>query len=408
MDSDSGPGDMGDAGPGRDHLAGVILTLMLGGSVIALVGQHTAAQAGPAIVLSLLLAALGTAPLLYCLHILGRQLPVAEGLHGLLRARWGRVPAGLLGAALLVELMATSAGVAQSMASHVHALLASCGIEAGNAMPVALMATLGLLLLGLIGVLPPRRGALVACALLTVKLGTGLLLLVLAARHVHYALWIPWLPEATAPYRFGPGGVLAASVPLLGVFACAGLVLGFPGVCGQVRTRQAALLASTLLLAMLLLIVLAALQSGLVEFPALASTRPLSVALQQHPQLQWMMPLLPLAGASGLAALLLVLLRVAARLATQLWTAARDASHGRVAPPMPVAVVLAAALLALAMPMGTLPVLPGPATLLVMAALCLAALRAQVPLPRALPVLAPLAAALCLLAAAERMRAWPG
>ncbi|KAG1291371.1 hypothetical protein G6F64_013803 [Rhizopus arrhizus] len=63
---------------------------------------------------------------------------------------------------------------------------------------------------------------------------------------------------------------------------------------------------------------------------------------------------------------------------------------------MPVAVVLAAALLALAMPMGTLPVLPGPATLLVMAALCLAALRAQVPLPRALPVLAPLAAALCL------------
>ncbi|KAG0923000.1 hypothetical protein G6F32_014437 [Rhizopus arrhizus] len=107
-----------------------------------------------------------------------------------------------------------------------------------------------------------------------------------------------------------------------------------------------------------------------------------------------MMPLLPLAGASGLAALLLVLLRVAARLATQLWTAARDASHGRVAPPMPVAVVLAAALLALAMPMGTLPVLPGPATLLVMAALCLAALRAQVPLPRALPVLAPLAAAL--------------
>ncbi|MGE8046667.1 hypothetical protein ACQKO6_21120, partial [Pseudomonas monteilii] len=333
MDSDSGPGDMGDAGPGRDHLAGVILTLMLGGSVIALVGQHTAAQAGPAIVLSLLLAALGTAPLLYCLHILGRQLPVAEGLHGLLRARWGRVPAGLLGAALLVELMATSAGVAQSMASHVHALLASCGIEAGNAMPVALMATLGLLLLGLIGLLPPRRGALVACALLTVKLGTGLLLLVLAARHVHYALWIPWLPEATAPYRFGPGGVLAASVPLLGMFACAGLVLGFPGVCGQVRTRQAALLASTLLLAMLLLIVLAALQSGLVEFPALASTRPLSVALQQHPQLQWMMPLLPLAGASGLAALLLVLLRVAARLATQLWTAARDASHGRVAPP---------------------------------------------------------------------------
>lgn len=408
MDSDSGPGGMRDAGPGMDHLAVVALTLMLGGSVIALVGQHTAAQAGPAIVLSLLLAALGTGPLLYCLHILGQQLPAADGLHGLLQARWGSAPAGLLGGALLVELVATSAGVAQSMASHVHALLASAGIEAGNAMPVALTATLGLLLLGVTVLLPPRRAALVACALLTVKLGTGLLLLALAARHVHYALWIPWLPEATAPYRFGPGGVLAASVPLLGVFACAGLVLGFPGMCGQARARQTLLLAGVLLLAMLLLIALAALQAGLVEFPALASTRPLSMALQQHPQLQWMMPLLPLAGAAGLAALLLVLLRVAARLAAQLWTAARDAAPGSTAPMMRVVVVLSAALLALAMPMGTLPVLPGPATLLVMAALCVAVLRAQVPLPRAVPVLAPLAAALCLLAAVERMRAWPG
>ena len=53
-----------DAHLGRDHVATVALTLLLGGSVIALVGQHTAAQAGPAIVLSLLLAALGTLPLL--------------------------------------------------------------------------------------------------------------------------------------------------------------------------------------------------------------------------------------------------------------------------------------------------------------------------------------------------------
>jgi hypothetical protein len=109
-----------------------------------------------------------------------------------------------------------------------------------------------------------------------------------------------------------------------------------------------------------------------------------------------------------LAALLLVLLRVAARLATQLWTAVRDATPGSTAPMMRVVVVLWAAVLALAMPMGTLPVLPGPATLLVMAALCVAVLRAQVPLPRAVQVLAPLAAALCLLAAVERMRAWPG
>jgi hypothetical protein len=51
-----------------------------------------------------------------------------------------------------------------------------------------------------------------------------------------------------------------------------------------------------LLLAMLLLIVLAALQAGLVEFSALASTRPCRWRCSMHPQLQWMLPLLPLAG----------------------------------------------------------------------------------------------------------------
>ncbi|WP_295566822.1 amino acid transporter [uncultured Stenotrophomonas sp.] len=408
MDGDSRPEGIDDVRPGMDHLAVVALTLLLGSNVIALVGQHTAAEAGPAIVLSLLLAALGAMPLLYCLHALSRQLPAADGLHGVLRARWGRVSAGLLGGALLLELVATLGGVAQSLARHLRALLACCDIDAGIAVPDPLMASLALLLIGVVGWLPPRGAALAACALLTVKLGTGLLLVALAARHVQYAHWIPWLPEATAPYRFGPGGVLAASVLLLGVFASVGLALGFPGMGGQARARQSLLLAGVLLLAMLLLIVVAALQAGLVEFPALGSTRPLSVALQQHPQLHWMMPLLPLAGAAGLAALLLVLLRVAMCLAMQLWTAPREEAFGMRARTVPVALVLSAALLALGVPVGILPVLPGPVVLLVMAALCLAVLRGQSPVAGARAVLALVAAALCLLAAVARVLAWPG
>ncbi|HDS1533609.1 TPA: amino acid transporter [Stenotrophomonas maltophilia] len=405
MDSDSSPDDIDEPGYG-DRLVVVALTLLLGGSVVALVGQHTAAQAGPAIVLSLLLAALGTGPLLYCLHALNQQWP-ADGLHGVLRDRWGGVPAVLLGSALLLELVVTAAGVAQSIASHLHALLAGCGIETGNGMPDQLMAAASLLLLAVVGLLRPHRVVLVACVLLTVKIGIGLLLLVLAARHVHYAYWIPWLPPATAPYRFGIGGVLAASVPLFGVFATVGLALGFPGIGRQARAWPPLLLACVLL-AMVLLIVLAALQAGLVEFPALASTRPLSVALQHHPQLDWMMPLLPLAGVAGLAALVLVLLMLAARLAIQLWPTAGDESQGFRERLVPVVVVLSAALLALWAPMGSLPVLPGPASLLMMGAVCLAVLRGGAPRSRALPVLAPVAIALCLLAAVERMRVWPG
>ena len=184
----------------------VALTLLVGGSVIALVGQHTAAQAGPAIVLSLLLAALGAGLVLCCLQDLVLRLPAGEGLHGLLAASWGPRVAGVLGMALLLELVATTAGVAQSMALHLHAVLAAEGLQPCDWLPEQVTAAVGLLMLGALALLPPRRVVLVACALLTVKIGAGVLLLALAARHVHYAHWIPWLPPATAPYRFGLGG----------------------------------------------------------------------------------------------------------------------------------------------------------------------------------------------------------
>lgn len=413
MDGDRGRDGTGGARLGMDHLAVVALTLLVGGSVIARVGQHTAAQAGPAIVLSLLLAALAAGLVLCCLQELVLRLPAAEGLHGLLAASWGPRVAMVLGTILLLELMATTAGVAQSMAHHLHAAAAAGGLQAGGWLPGQVTASVGLLMLGALALLPPRDVALAACALLTVKIGVGVLLLALAARYVHYAYWIPWLPPATAPYRFGLGGVLAAAVPLLGVFASVGLALGFPALRRQGAMWQPAVLALVSLLAMLLLIVLAALQAGLVEFSALASTRPLTVALQAHPQLRWMLPLLPLAGAAGLAALQLVLLMLAARLARSMWPRAAGAARRSRTGWGAVVVGLPAVMLWL--PLGTLPALPGPATLLVMAALCLAVLRRQDDAVRGkagrdlmMPILAALAAALCLLAALERLRAWPG
>ena len=79
------------------------------------------------------------------------------------------------------------------------------------------------------------------------------------------------------------------------------------------------------------------------------------------------------------------------------------------------AVGLPAVMLVLWLPLGTLPALPGPATLLVMAALCLAVLRRRNDTGQGatgrelmMPMLASLAAALCVLAALERLRGWPG
>jgi amino acid transporter len=410
MIGDNGDGLQNSAktgGLGTDHLLVVALALLMGGSVVALVGQYTAAQAGPAIVLSLLLAALGAVPMLYCLRLAMRRLPSPSGLHGLLRAAWGKLSADVLVIALLLELAATTAGLAQSMARHLYAAAEVTDAAPAQWVPLPLAASIMVLLLGAAtAVLRMPRVLLLASALLTVKLGVGLLLLLLAARHVHYAHWIPWLPSATAPYRFGLGGVLAAGVALLGVLLGAGLLAGFAGRVPQPRSQVSRAAGAAVLMAMLWLMVLAALQSGLVEFSALASTRPLSVALQGVPQLQWLLPLLPLAGGAGLAALQLVSLLLAARLGVEVWPpepreAGTDA-HLRVT----IALTMLAATLALSMPEGWLPQLPGPAGLLVLAAVCLGVARSQWQARaaagelRLIPMLlAPVATALCLLPA---------
>ncbi|WP_254898799.1 amino acid transporter [Stenotrophomonas sp. NA06056] len=394
-------------GLGTDHLLVAALTLLMGGSVVALVGQHTAAQAGPAIVLSLLLAALGTLPMLYCLRMAMRSVPDPSGLHGLLRAAWGKPLADVLVIALLLELTATTAGLAQSMANHLYAAAEAVDVAPAQWMPLPLAASIMVLLLGAAtAVLRTPYALLLASALLTVKLGVGLLLVLLAARHVHYAYWIPWLPSATAPYRFGLGGVLAAGVAVLGVLLGAGLLAGFAGRLPRPRPQVSHAAGAAVLMAMLCLMVVAALQSGLIEFAALASTRPLSVALQGVPQLQWLLPLLPLAGGAGLAALQMVLLLLAARMGLEVWPpASGDAgAHARLL--VTIALTVLAAALAFSLPDGWLPQLPGPAGLLVLAAVCLGVARSQWQARaageewRLVPMLLPpVATALCLLPA---------
>lgn len=383
---------------GTDHVLVLALTLLAGGSVIALVGQHTAAQAGPAIVLSLLLAALGAWLVLCSLRDALRAAPEGAALRDLLRSAWGLPVADLLLLALLLELVATVAGAAQAGAHHLYAAAAVVGAEPRQWLPVQIVAALLVLATAAMALLRLRRAVLLACALLTLKFGIGALLVLLAARHVHYAHWIPWLPNAVAPYRFGLGGVLAASVPLLAVFANVGLVLAVAPLAWRPRRQLVLAVGVAVPAAMLWLMVLAALQSGLVAFPALASTRPLSVALQGHRQLQWLLPLLPAAGAAGLAALQLVLLLLAVTLCRQRWPSALQRPRLQRATVVASLAVLAA-LLAVWLPEGVLPALPGPVSLLVLAAVC----AGQVRQSGGARVRALLATALCLLPVLQRL-----
>ncbi|MGE6334499.1 amino acid transporter [Stenotrophomonas sp. NPDC077659] len=401
---------------GNDHLLVLALTLLVGGSVIALVSQNTAVRAGPAIVLSLLLAGVGTAPLLFCLREAIRRSPGASGLPGLLQQACGRRLAAVLLGLLLLEMLTTLAGAAQSGARHLHAWLHALGGQPQHWLPLPLAAALGLLPVAMAAMLRPRRAVLVACVLLTLKVGVGLLLVLLAARYVHYGNWVPWIPSSTDSDRFGLGGVLAAATPLLGVFASAGLLLTVAPRVQRPHRQLTRMAGGAVLSAMLLLMGLAALQSGLVQFAALDSSRPLSVAVQSVPQLQWMLPLLPVGGWAGLVALQVVVLLLAMELLPSLWRRPDDDAVGRDDhDPARVTFALGLAMLAMLL-VAWLPerdvLPPGLVGLPMLAVLCLGLLRPQRQVSgqrtAMVRLLALLAAVLCVVPLAWQVQVWLG
>ncbi len=164
---------------------------------VALIGQHTAAEAGPAIVLSLLLAALGTMPLLYCLHASTSSCRLSDGLQGVLRACWGRASAGVLGGALLLNWSRVAwRNRWPVICVHCWPIVGRLrGAGSADGQPggasdcgrVAAVATNGSG--GVCAVDDEDRDRPAAG-------GTG-------SRYMHYAHWIPWLPEATAPIALG-------------------------------------------------------------------------------------------------------------------------------------------------------------------------------------------------------------
>ncbi|HBS56920.1 MAG TPA: amino acid transporter, partial [Stenotrophomonas sp.] len=91
----------------------------------------------------------------------------------------GRRLAAVLLALLLLDLLATLAGAAQWGARHLYAAASALGESPQRWLPISMAAALGLLPAGLAAMLRPRRALLVACVLLTVKVGLGLLLVLL-------------------------------------------------------------------------------------------------------------------------------------------------------------------------------------------------------------------------------------
>src|SRR5581483_11058143 len=156
--------------------------------------------------------------------------------------------------------------------------------------------------------------------IVSIKLATLLLVIVLGAAHVNPHLWHPFIP----PARDG-GGFAGGSFGWGGVLRGAGVIfvayLGFDAIATTAqetrnpqRTLPIAILGA-LGLATLLYIVVSLVLTGLVPYRTLNVPDPLSTALRSTgPGLAWLVTVIDAAAVIGLASVILVVMLAQARI----------------------------------------------------------------------------------------------
>lgn len=437
---------------GARHVVALGVGVTIGAGIFVLTGQAAAQHAGPAVVLSFVIAAVACSLAALCYAELASMIPVSGSAYTYAYAAFGEIVAWIIAWDLIVEYLVAAGAVAVGWSGYFSALLAQAGLPLPpefsqaplmladghrlalsgavvNLPAVAIVALAGAMLLW-----GTRQSARLNQFIVGLKVGVILLVIAFGLRHVDPGHWTPFIPPETVDpitgqSRYGYAGVLAGAGVVFFAF------LGFEAVstaAQEVREPQRNMpigILGSLAICTVLYILVSLVVTGLAPLDALDVPAPLYAAIDAvGPALAWLKPFVSLGATVGLASTVLILIYGQSRI---FYAMSRDgllpAVFGRLHParrtPTAATAVTtaAAAVLAGVMPIDLLGQLVSVGTLLSFALICLGVmvLRLRHPeQPRAFkapvwPVTCALGAGLCLYLAASlpassiaRLAAW--
>jgi basic amino acid/polyamine antiporter, APA family len=193
---------------------------IIGTGIFVLTGTAAANQAGPAIVLSYVLAGLACAFAALCYAEFAAMIPISGSAYTYAYATLGEIFAWMIGWDLILEYAVGSMTVAVGWSGYFQRILAGLGADGVHlpawmsAAPAAglegavvnLPAVIIVLVISALLVIGVRESARFNAAMVTVKLAAILFFIIVGARYVRPENWSPFMP-----YGF-PGVSLAAAV----------------------------------------------------------------------------------------------------------------------------------------------------------------------------------------------------
>jgi len=304
------------APPGKSRLKQVLsapaliaigLGATIGSGIFVLTGTVAANHSGPAITLSLLIAAFGGGLAALCYSEFAAFLPVPGSAYSYTYATLGEALAWFIGWNLLLEYAISASAVAVSWSAYVVSLLADAHIHLPAALvnaPLALDAHDHVIRTGAIVNMPAvliiaamtvllyigvRGSAGANTIMVALKVGIIVIIVIAGLRYVDPANLTPYVPPNTGIRgHFGWSGVLQGAGIIF--FSYVGFDTASTTAL-EARNPQRDLplgIIGALVISAVLYVAMSTILTGMVPFQKLDSDAPVAVALDAHPQLAWL------------------------------------------------------------------------------------------------------------------------
>jgi len=308
------------------NLVSLGIGCIIGAGIFVMTGQAAANYAGPAVMLSYVLAGLCCVFAALCYAELAAMLPVSGSAYSYSYASMGEIVAWVMGWLLLLEYGIASATVAVGWSGYVVSFLGNFGIvippewtsptisidESTHSLIFGngfnLPAFLGILMMTFLLVRGVKESATVNNVIVFIKVAVVVAFIVVGAFYIDTANWHPFIPEPSEDgLKYGWNGILrAAGIVFFAYVGFEAVSTAAQEAKNPQRDMPIGILGSLAICTVLYMLVCAVL-TGIVPYTMLNVPDPIAVAVD-HIGVSWLTFFVKVGAIAGLTSVMMVLL----------------------------------------------------------------------------------------------------
>lgn len=298
---------------------------VIGGGIFVITGQAAAEHAGPAIILSFVIAAICCSFTALCYAEFATLIPMSGSSYSYAYATLGELVAWFIGWNMVLEYGVSASAVAVSWTGYFVSLLDNCGLHLPAVLTNAPLAYMDghLVTTGALFNLPAvaivltltwlcyvgiRESSGANLAMVILKVSLIVIVIVAGWHYVNPDYWHPFIPANQSPEKYGWSGIMRAATLVFFAY------IGFEATSTAAqeaknpqRDLPIATLAS-LAICTVLYIGVAAVITGLLPFDQLGTAEPVVTAVKAHPELGWLRWVVEIGALIGLSSVILVMI----------------------------------------------------------------------------------------------------